>query len=60
MEKLRNFQMRLPWVLGANTRQHEQLWRADRPGAQHHPVGCNREHLAAAFGFHAHGPGPLK
>jgi len=50
----------LQLVLGANARQHEQLRRADRPGAQHHPVGGNREHLAAAFGFHADGSGPLK
>jgi hypothetical protein len=42
-------------VLGANAREHEQVGRSDRPGAQHHPVGFDGEHLAPAFGFHADG-----
>ena len=42
-------------VLGADAREHQQMGRSDRPGAQHHPVGFDPEHLPAAFGFHADG-----
>lgn len=42
-------------LLGANAREHEQMRRSDRPGAQHHSVRFDLEHLAAAFGFHADG-----
>ena len=46
----------LKLVLGADSREHEQVGRFDRPGAQHHPVGFDGEHLPPAFGFHADGP----
>ena len=42
-------------VLGADAREHQQVGRSDRTGAQHHPAGFDLEHLAAAFGFHADG-----
>src|ERR1700730_10453467 len=46
----------LQLVRRADARQHQQVRRSDRPGAQHHLIGLDAEHLAAAFGFDAHGP----
>src|SRR5262249_17699625 len=45
----------LQLVRGADAREHEQVGRFDRPGAQHHPVGFDGEHLTPAFSFHTDG-----
>ena len=51
----RGYPKLLKLVLGADAREHEQVGRFDRPGAQHHPVGCDGEHLPPAFGFYTDG-----
>src|SRR5689334_13403186 len=43
----------LQLVLGANTREHQQMRRSDRPGAQYYPVGLDVENLPTACGFDA-------
>ena len=45
----------LQLVLGANAREHQQMRRSDRPGAQYYPVGLEVENLPTAFGFDAQG-----
>src|SRR6202040_1815333 len=45
----------LQLVLGADAREHQQMGRPDRPGAQHYPVGLDVENLSTAFGFDARG-----
>ena len=42
-------------VLGADAREHQQLGRSDRPGAQHHAARLDVEYLSSAFGFDADG-----
>ena len=45
----------LKLVIGADSRQHEQVGRLDSPSAQHNPVCFNVENLASAFYFHTDG-----
>src|SRR5271169_6965430 len=45
----------LQMLLGADAREHQQVRRSDRPGAQHYPVGSDLKYLPAAFGFDADG-----
>src|SRR5271163_4269373 len=49
----------LQLVLGANAREHQQVGRSDRSGAQDYPVSLEVENLPAAFGFDADGPAVL-
>src|SRR5690349_11164917 len=43
----------LQLVLGANAREHQQMRRSDRSGAQHYPIGLDVENLPTTFGFDA-------